>query len=443
MLKILQVGFGRRDITPPLGTYLTGYGDDERPAEEILDCLHATAMVVVQGETRVAVISLDWCFICKQYTDLIRQAIVQKTDFLPENIQLSCSHTHSAPHTRLRKTISGGVSHIENGRSYVLSVIAQIVAVVQDAISSLTVCKVGFAQCKSLTGVNRRGLFVENQPSFFAGPDEAFDSNMTIAQFQDAASGKNIGILIHYGAHNTALGKTRQVSRDWCGVMKDRVESQFHAPVLFLNGSEGDVGPRTNFISRWGHLSAGGGDGIESLREVGYRAATDAIGALIDIKDFRSELPLVVNTFDLHLPYQQLMGKEDVAKDLATGSGLQKEYAQSVLQAWQEPARTALHFRQTLIGIGPLAIVPLPGEVFSSISLRTRASSPFQYTLVCSQSNGSNAYIVDREAIARSGYEVATRLRFGPYIFVDDIDDRIVADCHGFLRTLFAQSTAE
>ncbi|NLZ63230.1 MAG: hypothetical protein GX902_05425, partial [Lentisphaerae bacterium] len=104
----LQIGFGRRDITPALGTYLTGYGNDERPAEEILDPLHATAMVVSQAGTTAAVIGLDWCFICEQYTEMIRQAIVQKTPFRPENIQLSCSHTHSGPHTRLRKTIGGG-----------------------------------------------------------------------------------------------------------------------------------------------------------------------------------------------------------------------------------------------------------------------------------------------------------------------------------------------
>jgi neutral ceramidase len=438
----LQIGFGRRDITPALGTFLTGYGDDERPAEEILDPLHATAMVISQAGTTAAVIGLDWCFICEQYTEMIRQAIVQKTPFRPENIQLSCSHTHSGPHTRLRKTIGGGVSHIENGRAYVLSVLPQIVGAVQDAVAALTECTAGFAQCKSLTGVSRRGIFADGQPSFKAGPDDAFDPYMTVARFRNAADGKTLGILVHYGAHSTAMGKTRQVSRDWCGVMKDRIESQFQAPVLFLNGSEGDVGPRTNCVTPEGHLRAGGGDGVESVREVGYRAATDAIGALLSIKDFRARLPLAVKTFDLTLPYQPLLPQTEAEKLLDHASPQQKEYARMVLQAWQEPLQSSLSFRQTLLAIGPLAIVPLPGGVFSSISLRTRAASPYQYTLVCCQSNGTGAYLVDREAVARGGYEVATRIYFGPYIFVDDIDDKIVADCHTFLEELFAQTTA-
>ncbi len=443
----LRIGFGRREITPPLGTYLTGYGDDERPAEEILDPLHATAMVVAQGETSAAIVGLDWCFICEQYTEMLRQAIEQQTGLPSEKIQLSCSHTHSAPHTRLRRTISGGISHLENGRAYVLSVIPQIVAAVQEAAQSLVPCKIGFAQCQSLTGINRRGLGAGSQPRMatfsFNQNTAVHDPYLTAMHCRDAATGDSLGILIHYGAHNTALGKTRQVSRDWCGVMKDRIESQFHAPVLFLNGSEGDVGPRTNCITADGRLSAGGGDGLESVREVGYRAATDAITALIKIKEFRSHLPLTVKTFPLTLPYQPLPSKEEAEKNLKSENSVQREYAAMVMQAWQEPLKTGLQFPQTLIAIGPLVVLPLPGEVFSSISLRTRAASPYQYTLVCSQSNGTVAYLVDREAVARGGYEVGTRIRFGPYLFVDDIDDKIVADCHGFLKTLFAQTAAE
>ncbi len=436
--QVLKVGFGRTDITPALGTYLTGYGDHDRPAERVLDPLHATAIALEQGEQRAAIVGLDWCFICEQHTNTIRQAIAEKTGLAPEHIQLSCSHTHSAPHTRLRKTISGGVSHIENGHAYVVSVIPKIVAAVRQACDSLTACNVGFAQTKSLTGVSRRAVFVDGTVSFEGGPDNVFDPTMTVVQFKDAATGDNRGIIVHYGAHNTALGATRDVSRDWCGIMKDRVESQFKAPVLFLNGSEGDTGPRTNVLRPSGRLSAGGGDGIESAREVGYRAATDAIAALISIREFRRQLTLSLQTFDLDLPYQKLP-TVDEAMEMRKTEGVLRDYADMVLAMAKEPVRTALNFRQTIIALGPLAILPLPGEVFSSISLRLRGASPFQHTLVCSQSNGTNAYIVDREAVARGGYETKTRLRFGPYIFVDDIDDVIVKKDSDFLSQIEKQ----
>lgn len=433
--QVLKAGFGRTDITPALGTYLTGYGDYDRPAERVLDPLHATAIVLEQGKRRAAVVGLDWCFICEQHTNTIRQAIAEKTGLEPENIQLSCSHTHSAPHTRLRKTISGGVSHIENGRAYVMTVVPKIVEAVRLACDSLAEAKVGFAQTKSLTGVSRRAVFIDGSVSFEGGPDNAFDPNLTVVHFKDASTGDNRGIIVHYGAHNTAMGATRDISRDWCGVMKDRIESQFKAPVLFLNGSEGDTGPRVNVLRPSGRLSAGGGDGIESAREVGYRAATDAIAALTSIREFRRQLPLSLQTFNLALPYQKLPTTEE-AQEMRKTEGVMRDYADMVLAIAQDPVRTALDFRQTVIALGPLAILPLPGEVFSSISLRLRGASPFQHTLVCSQSNGTHAYIVDREAVARGGYETKTRLRFGPYIFVDDIDDVIVKNCSDFLTQI-------
>jgi len=52
--------------------------------------------------------------------------------------------------------------------------------------------------------------------------------------------------------------------------MKDRVESQLNAPVLFLNGTIRDIVPRTNQLHT-GVFFAVVGDDIESVREVGYR----------------------------------------------------------------------------------------------------------------------------------------------------------------------------
>ena len=64
----LQAGFGRTDITPALGVRLGGYGVKERPAEQILDRLHATAMVVRKGDLLAAVVNLDWICIEEDIT---------------------------------------------------------------------------------------------------------------------------------------------------------------------------------------------------------------------------------------------------------------------------------------------------------------------------------------------------------------------------------------
>ena len=61
MSETLQVGVGRRDITPELGTALMGYPDPQldRRADRVRDPLHATALAFGQSERRGALLSLD------------------------------------------------------------------------------------------------------------------------------------------------------------------------------------------------------------------------------------------------------------------------------------------------------------------------------------------------------------------------------------------------
>ena len=228
----------------------------------------------------------------------------------------------------------------------------------------------------------------------------------------------------------------RLVSRDWCGVMKDRIESQFPALSVFLNGAIGDVGPRTNKRSGDG-LSAGGGDGIHSVREVGYRAASDAISSLISIKEWRSDIALNILTADIFLPYAPLTALVDAEKELVKWEPRKDEWGtpmceymhnKAVIEAHKKPLLKGRNFAQTIICLGPLAIIPMPGEMFSEISLRLRRLSPFQHTLCCSVTNGSLAYLPTREAQHRGGYETWVGKAAGAYLLADNIDDALVAE---------------
>ena len=55
---MLKVGFGRADITPPLGVSIQGYYTP-RYAKGVIDPLLATAVVFDDGEKRAVVMSLD------------------------------------------------------------------------------------------------------------------------------------------------------------------------------------------------------------------------------------------------------------------------------------------------------------------------------------------------------------------------------------------------
>ncbi len=431
-----RVGFARTDITPKLGVRLGGYGVKERPAEEILDPLHATTMVLDQDGTSAAIVNLDWICIEEEVVARIRTGASRSTGIPELNITVCATHTHSAPNT----LNFWGWGDVE--QAYVDSVLPAIVQSIEQAHANKAEIEVGFATTESLVGVNRRGLNDEGKFGFIGDPQGSFDPTLTVAHFRSQAG--DVGILVHYGAHGTAMGTNRMVSRDWCGVMKDRIESQYKAPVLFLNGAIGDVGPRMNRRAGNG-LGAGGGDGMHAVREVGYRAATDAMRALVSIREFRTDLNLEVLTGDIFLPYapltslaaaQEQVTKWESRKDEWGTPMCEYRHNRSVVEAHSNPLLKGRTFRQTLTRLGPLVVVPMPGEMFSGISLRLRQHSPFAFTLCCSVSNGSLSYLPTREARHRGGYETWVGRAAGPYLLADDIDDALVAENLQLLRKI-------
>ena len=434
--KVFKAGFGRTDVTPELGVRLGGYGVKERPAEEIIDHLHSTAMVLEQDGIMAAVINLDWICIDEDIVERIRCGINQRTGIQAKNISVCTTHSHSVPNT----LSFWGWGEREN--TYIDSVLPEVIHSVELAKENLREVEIGFAVTESLVGVNRRGIMEDGSVCFRADPNGFFDPTMTVAHFRDKSG--DVGILVHYGAHGTAMGCNRQVSRDWCGVMKDRIESQFNAPVLFLNGAIGDVGPRTNYRSGDG-LSAGTGDGLHAIREVGYRAATDAIRALLSIREWRSELKFEILTEDIFLPYAPLTPLADAKLELTQWEPRKEEWgtpmceymhSRAVIEAHKQPLLKGRNFTQTITCLGPLAIVPMPGEMFSGISLRLRQGSPFQYTLSCSVSNGLLSYLPTREARHRGGYECWVGKAAGAYLLADNIDDVLVEQNLKLLRKM-------
>lgn len=440
----LKAGFARTDVTPALGVRLGGYGVKERPAEEILDRLHATAMVFEQGGVAAAVINLDWICIEEVVVERIREGASRRTGIPGPNITVCATHSHSVPNT----LNFWGWGEVE--QAYVDAVLPAIIQSVVDAYGARREVQIGFATTESLVGVNRRGVREDGGICLRASPADPFDPTLTVAHVRDV-SGADVGIVVHYGAHGTAMGVNRLVSRDWCGVMKDRIESQFAAPVVFLNGAIGDVGPRTNFRAEGG-LSAGVGDGVHAVREVGYRGATDAIRALLSIKEWRDGLRLAVWTDDIFLPYAPLLPLAEAEREVARWESRKDEWGSpmceyrhhcAVVEAHRQPLLKGRSFRQTVTRIGPLAIVPMPGEMFSGISLRIRAGSPFAYTLCCSVTNGSLSYLPTREARHRGGYETWVGRASGAYLLADTIDDALVAENLRLLKRLAAEEAAQ
>ncbi|MBQ6351775.1 MAG: neutral/alkaline non-lysosomal ceramidase N-terminal domain-containing protein, partial [Lentisphaeria bacterium] len=284
----MKAGFAVSDITPELGIYLTGYGHPERLAEGVHSPLRATAMVLADDRTEIAVVSLDWCGMPTELADDMRRGISDAAGIPFDHIIVCCTHTHSAPITSTRRTLSRTDIDPENrGVAYARKSLPVIADTVRRAKDGMREAVAGFGVTTSHTGVSRRGMDENgNVTRFIADPHQICDDNLTAVRFLDRATGEDLGILLHLGCHNTSMGLSRLISSDWCGVMRERVNDSYHTTVMFVNGAFGDIGPNTRRMIRaegvFGY-SAGAGDGERSAQEVGLRAANDALRALAGI----------------------------------------------------------------------------------------------------------------------------------------------------------------
>lgn len=447
----MKIGFSIADITPEIGIYLTGYGNPERLATSVHSPLEAIVMAMQDEEKTAVIIGLDWCFVGADVAEDICKGICEKTGVPEKHILLSCTHTHSAPHTTRRKTKGRTAVDPENkGLQYAYDCIPVIADAVQQALNNLRECKAAFAHTHTKTGVSRRGTDENGAITwqFRQDPDLIYDSNMTAVHFRDVETNEDLGIFVHASCHNTAMGPyDRSISSDWCGVMKRRIRKAYNnIPVIFINGAIGDVGPRTNFaILDRTAFAAGGGDGPESAEEVGYRAATDALRALEDLRDFRTDLPLKIHLGELRLPQEYSMPLDQVKEvleqfadkeDRESDKNVSYQVAKYVHEASLKPFEPEIVTPQTIIAFGPVAVVPFPYEVFSIFSLRLRKFGPFEYTLLASNTNGTYAYMPDRGSFAMGGYETTCSALIRPYKIKPEAGDVAVTQCLASLREM-------
>lgn len=425
----LHVGVGRTDLTPPLGTRLQGYAVEGRVAEKIADPLHSTALVLERDGLKVAWVSLDLAIVEDEEVEMIRAGVQAKTGIDPANVTVCSIQNHCAPATQ--SVFGWG----DKDEAYVEAALPKIVDSVAKAATRLDAARLGIGTVHSDVGINRREILEDHSVTLGFNPWGAYDPEMTVLRFE----GENgpIVTVVHYGAHPTAIGPEPVVSRDWPGVMIDRLEKITGAMTLFINGAVGDVAPRTNI-----HDVVG--DGLPAAVEVGSRAATHALSAFNSVKEFR-DVELAARTDEIFLPYSPLPTLEEARSEMALAEPHKDKWGgpmcnyfhwKAVLDAHSRPHLKGKTLAQTLTRLGPVVLVPFPGEPFAETVLRLRHYSPFQHTLCASTTNGSNGYFVTRESRHRGGYEVSVAKALGAYIFSENIDDVLVEENLRLLRRL-------
>lgn len=429
-MKEFKAGVGISDITPPVGTLLYGYPRD-RVSTRVLDNLYAKAVALSNGDDTVIMLSLDVCQIKIAEFEIIKEKIAKECNIKKENITCSSVHTHSGPITC---TSAGwGVANVDFLDN---TLIPCSVKAAKEAYDNLQPAVMGWGTVDCLAGINRREI-KDGKVILGQNPSGPYDPTMTGIVFK-TPNGENIATIIHFAMHPTCSGSNFSITRDWPGYMVDRIEEVTGASCMYINGAQGDIGPR---------LSNGQTTGDESsAKEAGTIAADSAEKLVNSITEFKvpelnlasGKIPLPtvpVPSFEQVLNDMEKMGDPEKLVDLDVKIYDTLKRIKAIYEKGESfPPDIVLS--QTVIALDSLALVPFPFESFCEIALSLNEKSPYERTLLLGLTNGTLSYLPTEEQLPYGGYEVGSFHCSSIPPFIDSMDKYIVEENVKLLNTL-------
>ena len=370
------------------------------------------------------IISVTLTCVDEAICDEIRNKIEAETKIPAQNIIIHTTHTHSSPVT----FTSDGWG--EPDRKYLDEiVIPRTILAAKSAVAGEQHVKVGIAQGKSFVGVNRREpSLIRNGIKLGIWEYGCFDPKMTVVSFKND-NGECVGNIIHYGCHATGCGASLEITRDWPGIMTDSVEKLSGGITAFINGPEGDVGPRLSNGRTTGERDIG------YMKEQGALAAHDAVGVFRSIDAYR-DVEMKCVSRKIRLPLEPLMTREDAERclsevEVVNGITLRMANIYKEVIKMHNEGGGNIKFRehqQTAIRIGDVAFVGHPFETFSEIGLRINIMSKIPYALTVALANGCISYFPTVGEIPKGGYEVTMFKTHATQTYTNDADWDLITE---------------
>jgi hypothetical protein len=364
---VLKAGAAAVKITPALDrtVFIAGYNNN-RIADSVHDDLWARALVLDDGTTRMAVVSCDLIGISNHRVRKMRARIKAVPG---ENVLIAATHVHSGPDTLGlwgKSQLSTGLDPV-----YMEKLEENVAAAVEKAAAELQPVTLSAAAGTVPDG------FVHNSREAIQ------DKVLTALRFASGA-GKTVATLVNYGGH-PEVNKTKALTSDFVGPVRDAVEKELGGVAIFLNGALGGMVTPKISAHTWEEMQRVGEGVGRSAVEITGRARPVTVEK-IALRRKEVTLPLENQAFKL-LAGAKVLDAGDLTTDVHT-------------EVWR-------------VDLGPITWMTIPGEILPRPALDLKSRMPGAYKMIVALGNDELGYILHPEDFDRDLYKYERSMSVG------------------------------
>lgn len=232
---MLLAGATTRVITPSLPFTLAGHREP-RLAKSVADELEARVICLHDGETSLALISLDLIWLGPEHVLAIRRAVASILNTSTSHVVVACTHTHSGP-----DVLNWYKKGIAPESGWFEGVTHELANATQDAINTLVPVKILSGIEKINVAVNRR-LPVDGKVLRLPNKHGPVDNSVRLISFEGTHG--HVAQLLIASLHPVLLPTfSTEVSGDWCGASARYLDDALGGVTLVLNSAPGDNNP--------------------------------------------------------------------------------------------------------------------------------------------------------------------------------------------------------
>ena len=397
----LKAGAATTNITPPLGTSLAGSFMD-RKADDVHNELHAKALALDNGETKLGIVVCDLICVGRVYLDQAKELIEERCGIPRSNVMICCTHTHTGPAT-------DHLLGVERDEGYMAFLVPRIADSLQLACRRMREAEIGFGSGVEESLVfNRRYWMkdgtVRTNPGYqnpdVVRPAGPVDPEVGVLCVREP-DGSTIALLANYALHYVGGGSGTAVSADYFAFLAETIQQmrgeRFVA--MLANGACGDVNnvdihnlpkQRIPYAHAWSVA----------------RILACEVMRIWERMDFAPNIRLSAETETLRVGLRKPSEEEveEAQRRLKEEEDLKERiYAQEllILKDMADEIETYVQ----VVTLGDLALVALSGEMFVELGLEIKGRSPFERTAVVELANDYVGYVPTRKAFEEGGYE--------------------------------------